>query len=311
MAVLLATRKELSAALTARTVTIALSVNDAPLPVLCLAEHFLKGATVFKKLAVAAMLLLGVTTVGAFGPWDDKEEPRKESPIAVSVELNDGSRVVGTSDGPRELRLKTSFGAARIPVAQIASVQFKDDQGTVTVRFHNGDQLSGTLDLKALGDLKVLTALGETTVPMKLATLWKLEPPPTRATVTTRASGTDGIGDPNGPFLEKPGHWNSGGYAPGWIEADLGVARKLDRITLVVRQLPKGDTVHEIWVSDEPMGNDTATARLVPDTIKGETDNLQELKHTFTPGLSARYVQIRTPESPSWVGWESIGLHVR
>ena len=140
--------------------------------------------------------------------------------------------------------------------------------------------------------------------------LWKFEPAPTRARVTARASSTDGIGDPNGPFLEKPGHWNSGGYAPAWIEADLGAARKLERITLEVRQTPRGDTVHEVWVSDEPIGNDTARAKLVH-TFKGETDNLQELKHTFAPGLSARYVQIRSIDSPSWIGWNSIDLQVR
>jgi hypothetical protein len=281
-----------------------------PGDVLCLADQVLKGATVFKKLAVAAVLLLGVTAVGAFAPLDDKEGAKKEPPVAVSVELNDGSRVVGTSDGPGDLRLKTAFGEARIPVGQIASVQFKDDQGAVTVRFHNGDQLTGTLDLKALGDLKVLTALGETTVPLRLVTLWKLEQGPARVKVTARASSTDGIGDPNGPFLDKPGHWNSGGYAPAWIEADLGAARKLDRITLVVRQLPKGETVHEVWVSDGPIGDDTAKAKLVH-TFKGETDAGQELKHTFAPGLSARYVQIRTTDSPSWVGWDCIDLQVR
>jgi RNA polymerase sigma factor (sigma-70 family) len=313
MAVLLAARKELSADLTARTVTISLSSGrGVPVPgdVLRLAEHVLKGATVFKKLAVAAVLVLGVTAAGAFGPRDDKEELRKDPPTAVSVELNDGSRVVGTAAAPRELPLKTSFGEVRIPVAQVGSVQFKDDRGTVAVRFHNGDQLTGTLDLKAIGDLKVLTALGETTVPLKLVTLWKLEQGPARAQVTARASNTDGISDPSGPFLDKPVHWCSGGYAPGWIEADLGTVRKLDRIALVVRQTPKGDTVHEVWVSNEPIGTDTAKAKLVH-TFRGETDNIQELKHTFAPGLTARYVQIRTTESPSWIAWNSIDLQVR
>jgi RNA polymerase sigma factor (sigma-70 family) len=309
-AVPLATRTELSAALTARTV--ALAVRGVPVPgdVMRLADLVLKGATVFKKLAVAAVLLLGVTAVGAFALQGNKEAPGKEPPITVSVELHDGSRVVGTSDGPGELRLKTGFGEVRIPVGQVASVQFKDDAGAVAVRFHNGDQLTGTLDLKALGDLKVLTALGETTVPVKLVTLWKIEQGPVRAKVTARASSTDGIGDPNGPFQEKPTHWNSGGYVPAWIEADLGAARKLDRLTLTVRQTPGGNTTHEVWVSDGPIGDDTAKARLVH-TFKGETDNGQELKHTFTPGLSARYVQIRTTDSPSWVGWDAIDLQVR
>ena len=63
-------------------------------------------------------------------------------------------------------------------------------------------------------------------------------------------------------------------------------------------------------MSDEPIGNDAAKARLVH-TFKGETDTGQELKHTFAHGFAARYVQIRTTESPSWVAWDRIDLQVR
>ncbi|MBP3957479.1 sigma-70 family RNA polymerase sigma factor [Gemmata sp. G18] len=323
--VLHTTRNELSAALTARTVKVALAFRESESPhqavasgeVLRLAQHALKGMTMFKwKLALALALFLSITALGAFAPRDgqDKEgADKKPAPVAVAVDLNDGSRVVGKSDSLKELRLLASFGEVRIPVEQVASVQFKDDRGTAAVRFHNGDQLTGTLDLKALGDLKVVTALGETTVPLKLVTQYKMEAPSSRATASARASSTGDEADgPSNPFasLDKVSRWNSGGYAPGWIEADLGTSRKLDRITLVASQTPKGETVHEVWVSDVPIGKDRAKAKLVH-TFVGETDNLQELKYTFTPGLTARYVQIHTTESPSWVGWANIDLQVR
>ncbi|VTR92290.1 sigma-70 family rna polymerase sigma factor : Uncultured bacterium genome assembly Metasoil_fosmids_resub OS=uncultured bacterium PE=4 SV=1: Sigma70_r2: Sigma70_r4_2: F5_F8_type_C [Gemmata massiliana] len=321
--VLQATRNELSAALTVRAVKVALASRELESPhqavvsgeVLRLAQHTLKGMSMFKwKLAVALALFLGVTTFGAFAQRDgqDKEAADKKSPpMMVTVDLNDGSRVVGKSDALKELLLRVSFGEVRIPVEQVASMQFKDDQGGTVVRFHNGDQLTGTLDLKALGDLKIVTALGETKVPLKLVTACKLEAAPGRAKVTARASSIGEGTDPNNPFRhDDDTRWNSGGYAPAWIEADLGAVRTLDRITLVIGQHPKGETEHEIWVSDEPIGDDRTKAKRVH-TFRGETDNDQELKFTFAAKSTARYVQIYTTASPSWVDWHNIDLQVR
>lgn len=316
-------RNELSAALAARTVKIALADRGLLPPsqvavsgeVLRLAEDVLKGMTMFKwKWAVALAVGLCITALGTLAPLagQDKEDAdKKRSPVVVTVDLNDGSRVVGKSDSLTDLRLRTSFGEVRIPIGQVAGVQFKDDQGTTVVRFHNGDQVTGTLDLKALGDLKVATALGETTVPLKLVTACKIEAPPSRAKVTARASSTGEDTDPNNPFQhDNATRWNSGGFAPAWIEADLGAVRTLDRITLVVGQDPKGETEHEIWVSDEPIGKDRTKAKRVH-TFFGETENDQELKFTFPASVTARYVQIRTTESPSWVDWHNIDLQVR
>jgi hypothetical protein len=62
-------------------------------------------------------------------------------------------------------------------------------------------------------------------------------------------------------------------------------------------------------VSQEPIGEDRSKAKLVH-TFNGPTQNLQALKLDFPPGLSARYVQIRTTQSPSWVAWAAIEVHV-
>jgi hypothetical protein len=188
----------------------------------------------------------------------------------------------------------------------------KDEQGLAVLRFHNGDQLTGVLDLKATGDLRVATALGEATVPLKLVTQCKIDPAVARAKVTARASSSVEATDPNHPFLprDKSNRWNSGVYAPAWIEADLGAVRTLESMTLLTAQTPKGETVHEVWVSNEPIGEDRAKAKLVH-TFQGETDINQELKHVFGMDLSARYVQIRTTQSPSWIGWTNIDLQVR
>src|SRR5262245_44003704 len=103
--------------------------------------------TMFKwKLVVVAVLGIG----GAAFSGDKEEKKEKKD---VVVELSEGSRLLGKTDGSKELSLKTSFGEVAFPIGQVASVQFKDD--LAVVRFHNGDQLTGTL--KAM-DMKIETA---------------------------------------------------------------------------------------------------------------------------------------------------------
>jgi hypothetical protein len=106
--------------------------------------------------------------------------------------------------------------------------------------------------------------------------------------------------------------WNSGGNAPQWIEADVGGPKKLVSIMLLTDHSDKltGDTIHEIWVSDKPIGDDRTAATLVH-TFKGQAIDRQELKVAFPKEPLARFVQIRTTQTPSWVAWREIDLRVR
>jgi RNA polymerase sigma factor (sigma-70 family) len=288
-----------------------------------LAEDSVKGGTMFKrKLVLILAMLVGMTALGlgvlsAFPVPDGQgkeDAEKKTAPFRLTVDLADGSRVVGQSSDLKELRLRASFGEVTIPIDQVQSLQLKDEQGTTLVRFHNGDQLTGILDLKAVGDLKLTTALGETTVPLKLLTRFQIDAAPGLIQVSSaRASSSGESTEPNGAFQppEKGTWWNSGGDAPGWLEADFGKVRKLDTITLDPAQTPKTcNTVHELWVSNEPIGNDYTKARLVH-TFRGETEDRKPLKHTFGPDVIGRYVQIRTLESESWVAWYHIDIMAR
>ena len=129
--------------------------------------------------------------------------------------------------------------------------------------------------------------------------------------VSARASGTwTAEVTPDKPFdFDRPNTWNSGGFAPQWIEADVRASSQLAGIRLTVTQSPDGPTTHELWVSQEPIGEDHTRAKLVH-TFDGPTQNLQALKFDFPNGLSARYVQIRTTQSPSWVAWVAIEVQV-
>jgi RNA polymerase sigma factor (sigma-70 family) len=135
--------------------------------------------------------------------------------------------------------------------------------------------------------------------------------PPRKLKVSTRASGSWGEHTPDRAF-DGTAHtlWNSGSYFPQWIEADLGAVTPLATLALVAAQTPAGETRHEVWVSDEPIGKDPTGAKLAH-TFKGHTDNNQRLTLTFARGLSARHVQIRTVWSPSWVAWLEVELRVQ
>jgi HEAT repeat protein len=134
--------------------------------------------------------------------------------------------------------------------------------------------------------------------------------PPHKARVSARASNSWEGNTPDKAFDgSSETVWNAGNYAPQWIEADLGAPRPLASLRLVVIQLPAGETTHEVWVSHEPIGEDRTRAKLVH-TFKGNTDNNQQLMLDFAKGLRARYVQVRTTESPSWVAWVEIELRV-
>jgi hypothetical protein len=134
---------------------------------------------------------------------------------------------------------------------------------------------------------------------------------PTRiAKVNPRASNSwNEQHTPDKAFDGGVSWWNSGNYAPQWLEADLRASTQLSSIQLVVAQLPAGLTTHEVWVSNEPIGENRARAKLAH-TFNGNTDNGQQLKFEFPKEVFARYMQIRTTQSPSWVGWTKVELRV-
>ena len=100
-------------------------------------------------------------------------------------------------------------------------------------------------------------------------------------------------------------NWITPGFAPQWIEVNLGQSYDVNKINLVVHQSPDGDTKHEIWLSSSAIGSSTPQAG--PSAIlEGYTVNGQLLMASLGTPVSAQYVQIRTVVSPSWVAWAEI-----
>src|SRR6266516_2436558 len=98
--------------------------------------------------------------------------------------------------------------------------------------------------------------------------------------------------------------WNSGGYAPQWIQLDLGQLATVSQIRLNVAQLPDGQTTHEIYGETDPQ------ALTLIRTPSGFTQSGQWLEPTFAPAINnTRYLKILTTASPSWVAWNEIEVY--
>jgi hypothetical protein len=113
------------------------------------------------------------------------------------------------------------------------------------------------------------------------------------------ASGTAGDNFPYFAFnRDLTDMWNSGGYAPAWIEADFGGSTRIGRIELIVAQNPAGPTTHLI------QGLNQSGTWVTLGTLQKTTSNGMLLVWTGTADVSR--VRITTTQSPSWVAWHEI-----
>jgi len=95
--------------------------------------------------------------------------------------------------------------------------------------------------------------------------------------------------------------WNSQQLAPQWFSIAFDSFYLVDRIELVVTQLPAGPTTHEIWLGS---GSDT---RVLQDRlIDVHTEDGQTLEIPVEPPRRLNEVLIVTLSSPSWVGWREV-----
>jgi hypothetical protein len=73
----------------------------------------------------------------------------KVRPLTVTVELLGTTKIVGTLTDSSELQIRTSFGEASIPLAEVAGIRFAgNDDSSTTVIMLNGDSITGATDVK-------------------------------------------------------------------------------------------------------------------------------------------------------------------
>ena len=100
--------------------------------------------------------------------------------------------------------------------------------------------------------------------------------------------------------------WNSGDFAPQWIEIDLQALVPVRKIRLVVNQQPDGSTVHRVW----GRGAASTDADQLLYEFRGSTTQGQVLEATL-PGLGqiVRFVKVETIQSPAWVSWLEVEIY--
>jgi hypothetical protein len=72
----------------------------------------------------------------------------KVRPLAATITLSSGAELRGTLLDETELPMRTSFGQASIPLAEVAGIKMaQEGNSTTTVILHNGDTITGATDL--------------------------------------------------------------------------------------------------------------------------------------------------------------------
>ncbi|MHA6885357.1 discoidin domain-containing protein [Ralstonia pseudosolanacearum] len=97
--------------------------------------------------------------------------------------------------------------------------------------------------------------------------------------------------------------WIAPGYAPQWIEVDLGAAVPLKKVRMLVSQSPAGQTTHVVT------GGTSAAPTSVLQTLSGNTSDGQWLEAALDGSVSVRYIRITTTSSPSWVSWHELEFY--
>jgi hypothetical protein len=96
--------------------------------------------------------------------------------------------------------------------------------------------------------------------------------------------------------------WNSGGYAPAWVELDLGRNTLVTGIKLMPSQLPQSaTTLHRVYGRVAGARTEVLLAQVSGTTVDGTWTTV-----TFAKPRSVRYVRVLTVRSPSWVAWREI-----
>jgi hypothetical protein len=99
--------------------------------------------------------------------------------------------------------------------------------------------------------------------------------------------------------------WNSYAMAPGWIRLDLGQPRTVRRLELLPSMAPySGLAEHRIRLGTTEGKLRTASV------LYRECRDREWIVHTLEQGIDnkARFVEILTTTSPSWVAWVRIRI---
>jgi hypothetical protein len=99
--------------------------------------------------------------------------------------------------------------------------------------------------------------------------------------------------------------WNSGAFAPQWIEVDLEAPVSIERLRLVTAQEPiVGFTSHRVF------GRGATGSALLLHEFSGVTREAHALDYSPpAPWTGIRFVRVETVTSDAWVAWREISVY--
>ena len=141
-------------------------------------------------IAVAALTMLAA----AMTPCAAGE--RKAPPPRLAVDLDDGSRIIGTARAAALKMDSALLGGVKVGLRKIERIEFAGEGKRVRVQFRNGDVLSGTTDLDRF---ELATAMGDLSIPVEhTVTIERVRIPGLVAFYPLDGDARDSIGDNHG-----------------------------------------------------------------------------------------------------------------
>jgi hypothetical protein len=149
----------------------------------------------------------------------------KAPPVQLTVDLTDGSRVIGTTTLTSLPMRSEALGKIEVPLAKVRAIKFSRDQESVAVTLINGDSVKG-----GLGDLslRLRTVFGDITVPVDRVTTIKVSLP---ATDRDRFSAAQEFSAESNP----QGTWSYGRSATPGAKFQLYTTTAVDDVAPEIR----------------------------------------------------------------------------
>ena len=220
---------------------------------------------------------------------------------AMSVDLRDGSRLVGRPD-VEVLLVESAIGTTEVPLAGIKSLEIKDSAGTAAVDLRDGSRLDGTL---RPNPLTLQTSVGEINIPLAEVATCAVELAVIsegNVALSGRGAKVRGVFDGNsGPVLIDGNVTDYGGIPGAAHGASRGSAHVFGSRPSWVVELPQTYLLSEIrvllWDRDRRFYRyvaetsvDGRTYRTAADRSQGEWRSWQKLAFSPRP---VRYIRLR------------------
>ena len=117
-----------------------------------------------------------------------------------------------------------------------------------------------------------------------------------------RAAGTYSTYYPFAAFNRNTADfWNSGGYGPTWITADLGGLTRITKVVLTLEQDVAGPASHALRGWNPTVGWIPLT------TFQGSFPDYHQFEWTGSAEVTS--VEVDTNSSPAWVAWRDIQIY--